>query len=321
MSEPNNDQIDQLIVSLPKAELHVHIEGTLEPELAFKLAARNRIELSYPDVASLRNAYRFTNLQSFLDIYYQTASVLRTEDDFDELMSAYLDRAIADGVTRAEIFFDPQAHTARGIPFHTFMDGFKRAQDRQSSRISTDLIMCFLRHLPEEDALDTLSQSEPFLDRILAVGLDSSEVGHPPEKFARAYARARAMGLQTVAHAGEEAPPEYIWQALDILGAERIDHGVRALEDGDLVNRLVDERIPLTVCPLSNVRLQVVDRIEDHPLARMLELGLNVSIHSDDPAYFGGYIADCYRATATGLRLSANELKLIADNSLASAFS
>jgi adenosine deaminase len=315
-----DDDLEAFVATLPKAELHVHIEGTLEPELMFELATRNRIDLPYPDVDSVKRAYEFSNLQSFLDIYYEAAGVLRTAEDFADLMSAYLAKAARDGVTRAEMFFDPQAHTSRGVPFAEFMEGFASAQEAFSDRISSGLIMCFLRHLSEDDALDTLDQAEPFLERILAIGLDSSEVGHPPEKFARAYKKARSMGLRAVAHAGEEGPPDYIWASLDLLGAERIDHGVRCLDDPNLVKRLAEEQIPLTVCPMSNVRLKVVDRMEDHPLTRMLEAGLKVSINSDDPAYFGGYIADNYRNAATALGLSRQDLKHIADTSLASAF-
>lgn len=315
-----NDDLASFVATLPKAELHVHIEGTLEPELMFDLATRNRIDFPYPDVNSVKRAYEFSNLQSFLDIYYRAAGVLRTAEDFSDLMSAYLSKAAGDGVTRAEIFFDPQTHTSRGVPFTEFMTGFAAAQAAFSDRISTALIMCFLRHLPEEDALDTLDEAEPFLDQIIAIGLDSSEVGHPPEKFTRAYKKARSMGLRAVAHAGEEGPPDYIWASLDLLGAERIDHGVRCLDDPNLVKRLAEEQIPLTVCPVSNVRLKVVHRMEDHPLPRMLEAGLKVSINSDDPAYFGGYIGDNYRNVASALNLSRQDLKRIADNSLASSF-
>ncbi len=313
--------LDAFVASLPKAELHLHIEGTLEPGLMFALATRNGVELPYRDVDSVKAAYQFNDLQNFLDIYYQSAAVLRTEDDFADLMSAYLERAVGDGVIRAEIFFDPQTHTARGIPFHVFMDGFQQAQNRYADRISTDLIMCFLRHLGEEDALATLEDAAPYLDRIIAVGLDSSEVGYPPEKFARVFAEAHALGLRAVAHAGEEGPPDYIRGALDVLGAERIDHGVRCLDDPQLVERLAREQIPLTVCPLSNVALKVVGSMEHHPLPRLLEAGLNVSIHSDDPAFFGGYIGDNYREVASALGLTMEELTAIADRSVAQSFS
>ncbi|HKX73806.1 MAG TPA: adenosine deaminase [Acidimicrobiia bacterium] len=313
-------RLDAFVASLPKAELHLHIEGTLEPELMFRLAARNQVALPYPDVAALRAAYQFTDLQSFLDIYYHSAAVLRTEDDFAELMAAYLEKAIAQGVVRAEIFFDPQTHTARGIPFAVFMEGFDRARSRYAGQISADLIMCFLRHLPEASALATLEAAGPYLDKIVGVGLDSSEVGHPPQEFARVFAEARATGLRTVAHAGEEGPPEYIWGALDVLGVERVDHGVRCLEDGKLVARLATEQTPLTVCPMSNVRLKVVETMAQHPLRQMLEAGLNVSINSDDPAFFGGYIGDNYREAALALQLTEEELAAIAQRSLAQSF-
>ena len=316
-----SEEIGDFVRALPKAELHVHIEGTLEPELMFALAARNQVGLPYASVEAARRAYEFSDLQSFLDIYYQAAAVLQTEEDFSDLMSAYLGNAAADGVKRAEIFFDPQIHLVREVGFETFMAGFRAAQDDWADTVDSALILCFLRHLPEDDALRTLSLAEPYLDQILAVGLDSSEVGFPPEMFKNAFARARSMGLRTVAHAGEEGPPEYVWQALDLLGAERIDHGVRSLDDPDLVRRLREEQIPLTVCPLSNERLQVVASLDRHPLARMLELGLNVSINSDDPAYFGGYVGDNYLRVADALGLTQDELRTIAENSLASALS
>ena len=312
--------LDRLIIESPKAELHLHIEGTLEPEMMFGLAARNGVELPFPSVAALREAYHFSDLQSFLDIYYRGAAVLRTEQDFADLMAGYLERAIADGVTRAEVFFDPQSHTARGVAFGTVVNGLAAARRDYADRISSDLILCFLRHLPEDSALSTLQEAEPYLDQIIAVGLDSSEVGHPPEEFERVFARARAMGLRAVAHAGEEGPPGYVWGALDSLGAERIDHGVRALEDPALVQRLVEEQIPLTVCPVSNLKLQVVHDLGQHPLKRMLDLGLKVSINSDDPAYFGGYIADNYRQTAAALGLAADDITRLAENSIASSF-
>ena len=314
-------RIGEFVRALPKAELHVHIEGTLEPEVMFALAARNQVELPYASVEEARRAYEFSDLQSFLDIYYQGAAVLQTDQDFADLMSAYLGKAAQDGVTRAEIFFDPQIHLAREVDFETLMAGFRAAQAQFEGIVDSALILCFLRHLPEEDALRTLDLAEPHLDQILGVGLDSSEVGHPPEKFKNAFARARSMGLRTVAHAGEEGPPEYVWQALDLLGAERIDHGVRALEDPDLVRRLRDEQTPITVCPLSNERLQVVPGLDRHPLPRMLDLGLNVSINSDDPAYFGGYVGDNYIRVAEALKLTPDDLRTIARNSLASALS
>ena len=312
--------LDALINGLPKAELHLHIEGTLEPEMMFDLAARNGMKLPYPGVDAVRQAYQFADLQSFLDIYYLGAAVLRTEEDFADLMAGYLERAVTDGVTRAEVFFDPQIHTERGVPMRAIVDGFARARLDFAGRIETDLILCFLRHLPEESALATLAAAEPFLDQIIAVGLDSSEIGHPPEKFARVFARARAMGLRAVAHAGEEGPPDYVWGALDLLGAERIDHGVRSLEDPDLVRRLVEEQVPLTVCPQSNVKLRVVNDLGEHPLKRMLDLGLNVSINSDDPAYFGAYIGENYRRVAAALGLGVEEITRLAKNSILSSF-
>ncbi|HEX5591453.1 MAG TPA: adenosine deaminase [Candidatus Limnocylindrales bacterium] len=311
-----------IITSLPKAELHVHVEGTLEPEVMFALADRNGITLPFATAEAVRAAYEFTDLQSFLDLVYQGAAVLHTVEDFDGLMSAYLQRAHADGVRRAEIFFDPQVHTERGIGFEVFMDGFARARRRAAAElgITTALIMCFLRHLPESAALDTLEAAGPYLDQIVAVGLDSSEVGHPPSKFQRVFARAREAGLRAVAHAGEEAPPQYVWEALDLLGAERIDHGVRAEGDAALVSRLAADRIPLTMCPLSNVRLRVIDRIQDHNLKRLLDRGVMVTVNSDDPAYFGGYIGDNYRAAQAGLGLSDAEIRTLARNSIGASF-
>jgi adenosine deaminase len=310
------------IRSLPKAELHLHIEGTLEPEMMVDLAARNGIDLPFATVDEVRAAYEFSDLQSFLDIYYQGAAVLVTEQDFYDLMLAYLTRAADDGVRRAEIFFDPQTHTERGIGFPVFMDGFTRAMTDAEERwgISAALIMCFLRHLSGDDAVETWLAAEPFTDRIIGVGLDSGEIGNPPELFARAYAMARAAGLHSVAHAGEEGPPGYITGALDTLGAERIDHGVRCDEDPTLVERLVNEQIPLTMCPLSNVELRVVDRLEDHNLKRLLDRGVRVTINSDDPAYFGGYVLDNYVATAEALDLSREDLIALARNSIEAAF-
>ena len=307
---------------LPKAELHLHIEGTLEPEMLFELAGRNGVELPFGDEAAVRAAYSFTDLQSFLDIYYQGAAVLRTEQDFYDLMAAYLHRAHADGVRRAEMFFDPQTHTERGVGFNVFMEGFTAAMADAEDRcgISSALIMCFLRHLPGEAACETFREAEGWLDGIIGVGLDSSEVDHPPEDFAEAYAMARAAGLRPVAHAGEEGPPAYITGALDALGAQRIDHGVRCEEDPDLVARLVAARTPLTVCPLSNLALCVVDDLADHNLKRLLDAGLKVTINSDDPAYFGGYVADNYLAVATALGLSRQELARCARHSLEACF-
>ena len=307
---------------LPKAELHLHIEGTLEPEMLFELAGRNGVELPFEDEAAVRAAYSFTDLQSFLDIYYQGAAVLRTEQDFYDLMAAYLRRAHADGVRRAEMFFDPQTHTERGVGFNVFMEGFTAAMADAEAQcgISSALIMCFLRHLPGEAACETFRAAEGWLEDIIGVGLDSSEVDHPPEDFAEAYTMARAAGLRPVAHAGEEGPPAYIAGALDALGAERIDHGVRCEEDPDLVARLVAAQTPLTVCPLSNLALCVVDDLADHNLRRLLDAGLKVTINSDDPAYFGGYVADNYVAVATALGLSRAELARCARNSLEACF-
>jgi adenosine deaminase len=307
---------------IPKAELHIHIEGALEPELAFALAARNGVDLPFADVDELRSAYDFTDLQSFLDLYYQLMVVLRTEDDFADLAEAYLERAAAQGVRHAEIFFDPQAHLARGVELAVVVGGLSRALDAAPQRhgITAQLIMCFLRDQSAEAAAGTLEAARPHLDRLSAVGLDSAEVGHPPEKFTEVFAAARALGLRCVAHAGEEGPPDYIWQALDLLGAERIDHGVRCLEDAALVARLREQRIPLTVCPFSNVRLRVVDRLEDHPLARMLEAGLLVCVNSDDPAYFGGYAEDNLTGVRDALGLGEEALRTLARNSFEAAF-
>jgi adenosine deaminase len=307
--------------ALPKAELHLHIEGTLEPEMMFELATRNHVPLPYGDVESVKRAYVFSDLQSFLDIYYRSCAVLVTERDFYELTLAYLERARADGVRHAEIFFDPQTHTARGIDFGTVVKGITRALEEGGRLgISSRLIMCFVRHLSEADAIATLEESLAYADLITAVGLDSAEVGNPPEKFQRVFERAARHGYRVVAHAGEEGPPDYIWQALDLLGAERIDHGVRCLEDPRLTDRLVSERIPLTVCPFSNIRLRVFDTLEHHPLARMLERGLCVTINSDDPSYFGGYVGENFTGTQAALRLSDDALVNMARNSFDASF-
>ena len=312
--------LDAFIVGLPKAELHIHVEGSLEPEMMFALARRNGVALPFANVEALRAAYSFTRLQDFLDLYYQGAAVLRTEADFHDLAFAYATRAAADGVVHAEIFFDPQAHTARGIPFRVVAEGLLAglAAARERHGLTSRLILCFLRHLSEEDAFATLEAAEPWLDRIGGVGLDSSEVGHPPEKFARVFAAAGAMGLKRVAHAGEEGPPDYVRQALDLLHIDRLDHGNRSLEDGALVERLAREAMTLTVCPLSNVRLCVVDAVADHPIRRMLDLGLRATVNSDDPAYFGGYIADNYRAVAP--LLTRDDLVTLARNSFLGSF-
>jgi adenosine deaminase len=307
---------------LPKAELHVHIEGTLEPELMFEIAARNAVSLRYDTVDALRAAYEFNNLQEFLDIYYEGAGVLQTAQDFYDMTLAYLERAAADGVRRAEIFFDPQTHIARGIPFEVFMDGIYQAT-RDGMRqlgVAGDLIMCFLRHLPAAAAMETLEASLPYRDRFIGVGLDSSEIGFPPELFADVFARAKAEDLHLVAHAGEEGPPGFVWGALDTLGVERIDHGVRSLEDPALVDRLVQHQIPLTVCPFSNVKLGGFADLAEHSLPKMIELGLKVSINSDDPAYFGGYVGDNYVETQAALELPTQAMIAIARNSLDSTF-
>ncbi|MFD6155741.1 adenosine deaminase [Nocardia sp. NPDC060256] len=309
-------------MSVPKAELHLHIEGTLEPELAFALAERNGAELPFASVDELHHAYRFEDLQSFLDLYYRLTDVLRVERDFTDLAEAYLVRARAAGVRHAEIFFDPQAHTARGVPFATVIDGLWAAlrDSEQRYGITTKLILCFLRDLSVESALETLEAAEPYLDRIVAVGLDSAEVGHPPAKFAAVYERARELGLRAVAHAGEEGPAAYVAEALDVLRVERIDHGIRVLDDPALVQRLVRERIPLTVCPFSNVRLRVIDKLADHPLRQMLDLGLVATVNSDDPAYFGGYVQDNFDGIRDALDLTADQLRTLARNSFEASF-
>jgi adenosine deaminase len=314
--------LEALIRRLPKTELHVHLEGTLEPELMFALAARKGVALPYRTVDEVRAAYRFTDLQSFLDIYYGAARALVTEQDFYDLTWAYLLRVHGENVRHVEPFFDPQTHTDRGVAFATVLDGITGAlaDGRRKLGISSSLILCFLRHLPAEAAMRTLEQALPFRDRILGVGLDSSEAGHPPDDFAAVFERARAEGFRAVAHAGEEGPPEYIRQALDTLGVSRIDHGVRCLEHPPLVERLAAEKVPLTVCPLSNVKLRVFPTLADHPLRRMLGRGLNVSLHSDDPAYFGGYITDNYLAVADTLGLSAAEVVALARNAIESTF-
>ena len=314
--------VDDLIRRVPKAELHVHVEGTLEPELMFALAERNGIRLRFASADEVRRAYEFQDLQSFLDIYYESAAVLRREQDFYDMAAAYLRRAVADNVRRAEIFFDPQTHTARGVAFDTVVSGLYRAtvEVGRETGISAALILCFLRHLPAGDAMETLRQALPFRDRIVAVGLDSSERGHPPSKFAAVFERARAEGLHTVAHAGEEGPPEYIREALSLLGASRIDHGVRCEEDPALVDELKGRRIPLTVCPLSNVKLRVVTSLRQHNLRRLLDQGLVVTVNSDDPAFFGGYVGDNYRATRQALDLSPAQIRQLARNSFEASF-
>ena len=311
---------EAFIDGLPKAELHIHIEGSLEPEMMFALARRNRVSIPFASVEAVRAAYSFERLQDFLDLYYQGAAVLRTEADFRELAGAYFDRAAADRVTHAEIFFDPQTHTARGLPFGVAIEGLLAgmADAEAAHGITSKLILCFLRHLSEKDAFATLKAAEPWLDRIAAVGLDSSELGHPPSKFARVFERAGAMGLKRVAHAGEEGPPAYVTEALDLLHIDRLDHGNRSLEDAGLTERLVREQMTLTVCPLSNLRLCVVPNLTAHPIAQMLRLGLRATINSDDPAYFGGYIADNFRAVAP--LLSRDDVVTLARNSFLGAF-
>jgi adenine deaminase len=306
-----------LLVDLPKAELHLHIEGTLEPDLAFSMARRNQVELPHKDEEALRAAYVFEDLQSFLDVYYAACSVLVTERDFYDLTWAYLLRAAGQGVTHAEIFFDPQTHTDRGVAFATVVDGITRALEdgRRNLRITSRLIMCFLRHLSAEAAMETLESALPHREAIVAVGLDSGEAGNPPEKFRAVFDRARSEGFLTVAHAGEEGPAEYIWQALDLLHVRRVDHGVRCTEDDRLVDRLVAEQMPLTVCPFSNVRLRVFPELRDHNFRELLERGLLVTINSDDPSYFGGYIADNYIGTAAALGLTAEQMIQVARNS------
>jgi adenosine deaminase len=317
-----NEERDAFIRQLPKAELHVHIEGTLEPELVFELAERNGVQLPYADVDALRRAYVFEDLQSFLDIYYANCAVLLTEQDFYDLTLAYLAKAAGQGVRHAEIFFDPQTHTGRGVPFETCCTGIRRALDEGGTRfgMSSGLILCFLRDRPEEEALQTLEAARPFARHLTAVGLDSAEVGNPPSKFARAFAQARAMGLPGVVHAGEEGPPEYIWEALDVLEARRIDHGVRCLEDDRLVERLATEQIPLTVCPFSNVRLQVFPSLHQHDVQALMQRGLLVTINSDDPAYFGGYAADNLAGVADAFDLGRETMLQLARNSFRAAF-
>ena len=314
--------MDAFVAGLPKAELHMHIEGSLEPELMFALAARNDVKLPFASVAEVRKAYQFTDLQSFLDILYEGARVLLKEQDFYDMTWAYLQKAQAQNVRHAEIFFDPQTHTDRGVSFETVINGIHGALAEGERRlsISSRLIMCFLRHLPAEAANATLRQALPFKDWIVAVGLDSSEVGHPPEKFQAVFERAREEGFLTVAHAGEEGPPEYIWQALDLLKIARIDHGVRCVEDPRLVERLAAEQVPLTVCPLSNVALHGFESMEQHNLKQLLDLGLCATVNSDDPAYFGGYVNENLRAAQQALGLERGDLYRLARNSFVAAF-
>jgi adenosine deaminase len=316
------ERLPDLLRAMPKTELHMHIEGSLEPELIFQMAKRNQVQIPYSSVEVLRAAYAFTDLQSFLDIYYAGASVLLQEPDFYDMAWAYFLKAQADNVVHAELFFDPQTHTARQVPMATVINGLHRACVDAHTKlgISASLIMCFLRHLSEEEALQTLEQAKPHLDKIIGVGLDSSERGHPPEKFERVFAQARALGLRVVAHAGEEGPPAYIWGALDLLKAERIDHGVQAIHDAALMKRLAQERIPLTVCPLSNQKLCVFPNLADHNLGEMLDQGLCVMLNSDDPAYFGGYLNDNFLQTFAALPLTAAHAYQLACNSFEASF-
>jgi len=313
---------ETFIRKIPKAELHMHIEGSLEPEMMFEIGARNGIKLSYQSAAEVREAYQFSNLQSFLDIYYEGAGVLQVEQDFYDMTWAYLLKASAQNVRHAEIFFDPQTHTDRGIPFSTVINGIHRALGDAEPKlgITSELIMCFLRHLSAQKAMQTLNQAQPYKEWIAAVGLDSSELGNPPSKFVEVFDKAREMGYLTVAHAGEEGPPEYIWQALDLLKVSRIDHGVRCIEDRKLVDRLVKTQIPLTVCPLSNVKLHVFESIKQHDLKQLLELGICATVNSDDPAYFGGYVNENLLAVHEGLNLGENDIVQLVKNSFEASF-
>jgi adenosine deaminase len=319
---PNTVASEAFLRALPKAELHLHIEGSLEPELMFKLAERNSIELPYANVEEVKKAYDFHNLQSFLDIYYRCADVLRTEQDFYDLTWAYLLHCQADGIVHTEPFFDPQTHTQRGIEMSVVINGIASAlkDGQEKLGISSKLILCFLRHLSEEDAIECLEQAKPFLEHIAAVGLDSSELGHPPEKFERVFKMAKDLGLKAVAHAGEEGPPEYIVEALDILKVDRIDHGVRCSEDQALMQRLAASQMPLTVCPLSNVRLKVYEHMSEHNILKLLEFGLNVTVNSDDPSFFGGYLLENFMALSEHLDMSEAQATQLARNSINSSF-
>ena len=317
-----DDLSDAALLALPKAELHLHIEGTLEPELAFELAERNGVDLPYATVEELSAQYDFDDLQSFLNLYYATMAVLRTREDFAELTRRYLHRAHAQGVRHAELFFDPQAHTSRGVAFDDVVDGLGDALDeaQRDLGMSGGLILCFLRDQPVESAEEALTAGLARTDRIIGVGLDSAEVGYPPSLFEGVYARARGAGLHVVAHAGEEGPPSYVWEALDLLHAERIDHGIRSIEDPALVARLAEEHIPLTVCPLSNVRLQATPDLRDHPLLRLDAAGVRITVNSDDPAYFGGYAGQNFTAVRDALGLTADQARRFARTSIESSF-
>jgi adenine deaminase len=321
-AKPDDKPTSEFLRALPKAELHLHIEGSLEPELMFKLAERNGINLPYSSIEEVRDAYQFSNLQTFLDIYYQSAAVLIHEQDFYDLTWAYLLKCHEQGVVHTELFFDPQTHTERGIEISVVFDGITRALADAASHlgISSALIMCFLRHLSEDEAFEVLERAKPYLQHIVGVGLDSSEVGHPPSKFERVFAEARKLGLKAVAHAGEEGPPEYIVEALDLLKVERIDHGVRCLESDELVARLVREKIPLTVCPQSNVRLKVFEDMSEHTILNMLEKGLLATVNADDPSFFGGYVLENFEALATDLGMTRIQAARLAENSIRSSF-
>lgn len=313
---------EAFIRGIPKAELHLHIEGSLEPEQMFAFGKRNKVDIPFKSVEEVRAAYAFSNLQDFLDIYYQGANVLQTEEDFRDLALAYFERLAADGGVHAEIFFDPETHTDRGLPFSIAVEGLLAGMKEAEAKygVTSKLIMCFLRHLDEESSFRTLNAAEPWLDRITGVGLDSSEKGHPPSKFARVFKAAKERGLKICAHAGEEGPPDYVREALDILHVDRIDHGNRALEDGALTQRLVRDGMTLTVCPLSNLKLCVVHDLKDHPMKRMLQLGLKATCNSDDPAYFGGYVGDNYIRTAEAVGLDRNDIVTLAKNSFTGSF-
>ncbi|MGV6818137.1 MAG: adenosine deaminase [Thiotrichales bacterium] len=315
-------EIEKFIEQIPKAELHLHIEGTFEPELMFEIAQRNGVGLPYASVDELRKAYEFSELQDFLDIYYQGMNVLRTTQDYFDLTWAYIEKINAQNVRHIEIFFDPQGHTSRGVGFATVVEGIYSAllQGQRKFGISFDLIMCFLRHLDEEDAMKTLEESLPYRDKIIGVGLDSSELGHPPHKFQRVFEKARALGFHVVAHAGEEGPPEYVEEALNLLKVERIDHGNRALENQALVDRIVSEEIALTVCPLSNLKLCVVDDLKNHPIPKMLSLGVKATINSDDPAYFGGYMNENFQQLTRAVGLAHLDIEVMVKNSFEAAF-
>ena len=316
------DRLPELLRRMPKAELHIHIEGSLEPELIFALAKRNGVALAYADVDALRSAYAFTNLQSFLDIYYAGASVLLKEQDFYDMARAYFVKAAADNIVHAELFFDPQTHTARGVSMGTVINGLHRACVDANAElgVSASLIMCFLRHLSEENAFETLEQAMPYRDKLIGIGLDSGELGNPPEKFARVFARCGALGFHLVAHAGEEGPPAYVWTALDVLKVERIDHGVQSSKDASLMQRLAQDRIALTVCPLSNLKLCVFADLASHNLRQLLDAGLAATINSDDPAYFGGYMNDNFTQTFAATGLNAQHAYTLARNSFEASF-